>query len=376
MKKLFIFIRLVIFFTIMFALIIVLGKVFTPKWKTGTVTTEGQDFTVRGFYELPKNSIDVLFVGDSGSYKGVSPMEIYEQTGITSYNYSVSSARIYMLYYILKDTLNYQKPKVVVIDPLTYFYQNREDEAMGRKSFDYMNLGKDKIDMINDPIFNFTLKEKLTYVFPLFRYHSRWNEVNFTNIKRTFGNYHSISKGYVMSSFLYPNFDEFNYMEPKLTNIEMKEYVKNYLIKISNLCKENNIDLIILGVPDSLGWNYNNNYKLHKITEELGIKYLDLNNDSYGLDWMTDTEDGGSHLNLFGAKKVTNEITKYLKSNYELEDKRENPNYESWNEDLIKYRKARTKKSNELQSKIDNKKYDEFKNPNKSKKNKSTKNKH
>ena len=111
-------------------------------------------------------------------------------------------------------------------------------------------------------------------------------------------------------------------------------------------------------------------------TSEYNVKYLDLNNDSYGLDWITDTEAGRSHLNVFGAKKVTNEITKYLKNNYELEDKRENPNYESWNEDLIKYRKARTKKSNELQSKIDNKKYDEFKNPNKSKKNKSTKNKH
>lgn len=33
MRKVLIFIRLVIFFTIMFALIIVLGKVFTPKWK-------------------------------------------------------------------------------------------------------------------------------------------------------------------------------------------------------------------------------------------------------------------------------------------------------------------------------------------------------
>ena len=38
MKKLFIFIRLVVFFTIMFALIIVLGKVFTPKWKNGTLS--------------------------------------------------------------------------------------------------------------------------------------------------------------------------------------------------------------------------------------------------------------------------------------------------------------------------------------------------
>ena len=85
MKKLFIFIRLVVFFTIMFALIIVLGKVFTPKWKNGTLSEmDGQDYTINGYYELPKNSIDVLFLGDSSIFKGVSPMEIYEQTGITT----------------------------------------------------------------------------------------------------------------------------------------------------------------------------------------------------------------------------------------------------------------------------------------------------
>ena len=55
MKKLFIFIRLVIFFTIMFALIIVLGKVFTPKWKNGTLSKmDGQDYTINGYYELQK----------------------------------------------------------------------------------------------------------------------------------------------------------------------------------------------------------------------------------------------------------------------------------------------------------------------------------
>ena len=64
MKKLFIFIRLVVFFTIMFALIIVLGKVFTPKWKNGTLSKmDGQDYTINGYYELPKNSIDVLKQG-------------------------------------------------------------------------------------------------------------------------------------------------------------------------------------------------------------------------------------------------------------------------------------------------------------------------
>lgn len=95
MRKLLIFIRLVIFFTIMFFGIIILGKIFTPKWKNGTLSqADGQDYTINGYYELTKNSIDVLFLGDSSIYKSVSPMEIYQQTGITSYNYSVSSARI------------------------------------------------------------------------------------------------------------------------------------------------------------------------------------------------------------------------------------------------------------------------------------------
>ena len=123
MKKLFVFIRLVIFFTIMFVLIIALGKIFTPKWRNGTSSLiDGQDYTINGYYELPKNSIDVLFLGDSSIYKGVSPMEIYDKTGIASYNYSVSSARIYLLYYILQDAYKYQKPSVIMIDPLTLFY--------------------------------------------------------------------------------------------------------------------------------------------------------------------------------------------------------------------------------------------------------------
>ena len=69
MKKLFIFIRLVIFFTIMFALIIVLGKVFTPKWKNGTLSEmDGQDYTINGYYE--KHTYSFCHVADLNRYFG------------------------------------------------------------------------------------------------------------------------------------------------------------------------------------------------------------------------------------------------------------------------------------------------------------------
>lgn len=359
MKKLFIFIRLVIFFTIMFALIIVLGKVFTPKWKNGTLSEmDGQDYTINGYYELPKNSIDVLFLGDSSIFKVVSPMEIYEQTGITSYNYSVSSARIYLLYYILEDAYKYQKPKVIMIDPLTLFYTEKEVEGERRKSFDYMKFGKTKYEMINDDFFEFDFKEKLSYYFPLFRYHSRWNEINMSNVKRTFGSYHSITKGYIMSTKINPRYTGFNYMNPSNKKVVMKDYTKKYLDMFVKFYKDNDIDLVFLGIPDTRAWGYEQNEELKKLVNEYNVKYLDLNNDSYGLDFTTDTEDKGIHLNLKGAIKVTNEVTKYLRNNYNFKDHRNDSEYQKWNEDLIKYNKLKETRLKELDYKIENKIYD------------------
>lgn len=359
MKKLFVFIRLVIFFTIMFVLIIALGKIFTPKWRNGTSSLiDGQDYTINGYYELPKNSIDVLFLGDSSIYKGVSPMEIYDKTGIASYNYSVSSARIYLLYYILQDAYKYQKPSVIMIDPLTLFYTNKEEEPERRKSFDYMKFGKTKYKMINDDFFEFDFKEKLSYYFPLFRYHSRWNEVNLSNVKRTFGNYHSITKGYIMSTKLNPRNSGFSYMEPSGKKVIMEDYTKKYLELFIKFCKDNDIDLVFLGIPDTRAWGYEQNEELKKIIKEYDLKYLDLNNDSYGLDFTTDTEDRGMHFNVKGALKITSEVTKYLENNYNFKDHRSDSKYQKWNDDLVKYNKLKEIKLKELDYKIENKIYD------------------
>lgn len=359
MRKMFIFIRLVVFFTMLFFGIVILGKIFTPKWKNGTLSEmDGQDYTINGYYKLPKNSIDVLFLGDSSIFKGVSPMEIYNQTGIASYNYSVSSARIYLLYYILEDAYKYQKPKVIMIDPLTLFYTEKEIEPERRKSFDYMKFSKVKYNMINDNFFEFSLKEKLSYYFPLFRYHSRWNSINISNVKRTFGNYHSITKGYIMSTKINPRTSGFSYMEPSGKKVVMEDYTKKYLDMFVNFCKNNNIDLVFLGIPDTRAWGYEENEATKKIVNEYGIKYLDLNNDSYGLDFTTDTEDKGVHFNLKGALKITNEITKYLKNNYDFVDHRSDSNYKMWNDDYIKYEKIKEVRLKELDYKIENKIYD------------------
>ena len=69
-----------------------------------------------------------------------------------------------------------------------------------------------------------------------------------------------------------------------------------------------------------------------------GIKFLELNCvDEIGIDWNTDTQDGGWHLNTNGAVKVSKYLANYLKENFNLTDKRENKDYQDWNQDLEKY---------------------------------------
>ena len=63
-------------------------------------------------------------------------------------------------------------------------------------------------------------------------------------------------------------------------------------------------------------------------------------------------------MNLKGAVKITNEVTKYLRNNYNFKDHRNDNEYQKWNEDLIKYNKLKETRLKELDYKIENKIYD------------------
>ena len=55
------------------------------------------------------------------------------------------------------------------------------------------------------------------------------------------------------------------------------------------------------------------------------------------INWKTDTPDGGSHLNVLGAQKLTAALGNYLTEHYTLEDHRGQPGFESWDKDADTY---------------------------------------
>ena len=68
----------------------------------------------REFYNMEKDTVDVLFLGTSHSYCGFSPQDFYDLHGIRSYNLGSSRQGIWLSYYWLKEALKTQKPKIVV----------------------------------------------------------------------------------------------------------------------------------------------------------------------------------------------------------------------------------------------------------------------
>ncbi len=343
------FIKFIIFISIVFILLIIIGKLLIPRDKVNN--GEGILYTMKGFYELEDNTIDVMFVGSSSVYRTISPMKLWEDYGITSYDYGIPSARIYMNYYFIKDVLRSQKPKVIFVDVTTAYYPVREEEPARRKSFDYMEFSSVKMEMMNDDAFDYDLDflDKVSIIFPALRYKERRTR---PNIYYFTDNYHNISKGYVYDDRFKPSKNKFKYMQNRTKEYKMDEGNTEYMLKAINYCKENDIDIVLTAYPNAASWNINASKSMEKFAEENGVKFLELNTHLSGLDWDTDTGDEGVHTNILGANKTTKYVGEYIKNNYNFESHKDDKKYSIWNEDLIKYKKVEEKIIEKIKNEI------------------------
>ena len=342
-------IKFCLFMLIIFVILVVLGKMFVPRDKVND--GEGILYNIKGFYELEDNTIDIMFLGSSSVYRTISPMTIWEDMGITSYDYGIPSARIYMNLYYIKDVLRSQKPKVIFADVTTAFYPERETEPAKRKSFDYMRWSKVKHEMMNDDAFDYDLDflDKVSIIFPLLRYKERRTR---PNIYYYFENYHSISKGFVYDDRFKPSKKGFEYMNNFREAYKMDKGNTEYMIKAIEFCKKNNIDLVLTAYPNAQGWNINASKGLEEFASTHDVKFLELNTPESGLDWRYDTGDEGLHTNITGSIKTTKYVEKFIKENYNFSSHKNDPKYSIWNKDLEKYKESEEKAIRRVEKKI------------------------
>lgn len=291
---------------------------------------------------------DVIFVGDCEVYENFSPTTMWEDYGITSYIRGSAQQLIWQSYYLLEETLEYEKPEVVVFNVLSMKYDTPQKEAYNRMTLDGMKWSKSKVDDIRASMMED--EEFADYVFPILRYHSRWQELTSDDFKYLFTRRPVSQSGYYMRIDVKP---AQTFPKPKkLANYEFGENSWKYLEKMRKLCEEKGIQLILVKAPSLYpAWydEWEDQIEEYAKTYELPYyNFLDLT-DEVGIDFTKDTYDGGLHLNLSGAEKMGAYFGKILREEFQVPDRRNDEKIASvWAEKCAAYYDMEKRQQEEL----------------------------
>lgn len=325
------------------AALYMLQNLLSPKYQKGIV--EGS--MIAEYYDSEEPH-EVIFLGDCEVYENISTVALFRDYGISSYIRGSAQQLTWQSYYLLEDTLHYETPRVVVFNVLALKYGEPQSESYNRMTLDGMRWSRSKWDAIEASM---TEDENmLDYVFPFLRYHSRWSELTATDYEHVFDRDRVTVNGYYMRTDVLP---EATFPDPTpLADYTLPETSMEYLSRIAELCRENNIQLVLIKAPTLYPYWYEQwDEQVRDFAAANDIPYINYIylRDQIGLDMSVDTYDAGLHLNLSGAEKFADYIGQYLVTNYDLTDYRQVADVAlMWEDDILFYDELRDAQNAEL----------------------------
>jgi hypothetical protein len=320
-----------------FLFIVILGLIATYLEKL-LILKGDYSKRITNYYEQKNNTLDIVNIGTSHIQNTINPAILWNEYGITSYDLSGPTQPIWISYYYMVEALKTQKPKLIIIDTYGIIYANETNneikEGNIRNNIDNMNFSMNKFRAIEDSIES---EDRPSYMVNLMKYHTRWKEIKEHDFSLKIGR--NVFKGYLIGFTIKENTrrDVSNIIEMTAVNNKNEEY----LHKLINLAKEKNIELLFVSAPYPITENEQKiANSVYNILEEENISYIDYNllYDELNLDFGKDFRDI-SHLNSYGAIKVTNHLGNYIKENYDIPDHRQDPEYAYWWDDTQYYYK-------------------------------------
>lgn len=327
-------------FCVLFAL---LQALLMPKYM------ENREGALIGEYYDHAGNNDVIFIGDCEVYENFSPITMWEEYGITSYIRGSSQQLIWQSYYLMEETLQYEKPDVIVFNVLSMKYDTPEStkeqdqrEAYNRMALDGMRWSKSKWNSILASLSKEEKENNLSdtmasYIFPLLRYHDRWSQLTEEDFRYWFKKDQVSDNGYLMQTGIKPY--ETEYAERPLVDYTFGENSYYYLDKMVELCKANDVQLVLIKAPSLYPiWWDQWDQQMEEYAEKNDLLYINMLEyiDDIGIDWSADTYDAGLHLNVYGAEKASRWFGKILAEECGVADRREDADISAAWEEICK----------------------------------------
>ena len=301
---------------------------------TGLETVRNKNAHNEEFIENLSNA-DVLVLGSSHAYNNLNGAVLWNEYGIASACLGQGEQPVSMSYYALKSALTCHKPELVVFEVYMSIAGNEHDEKPEhyvRALLDFpiwRNL-KERIEAVS--LIN--AEDKYQYILGFPVYHS-----DYTADK--YGTEESVTAGF---SYIFGRKNEGqrdtrcstdNVSERR----ELSSYAQEYLVKMIELCKEEDIPLLFLLTPfqaDEASISYINT--VADIAQEMGVPFVDMNChvDEIGIDLENEMCDWG-HAVVTGSDKNSRWLGAYLSDHYDMADRRTDMAYENWNQIYDEY---------------------------------------
>ena len=279
------------------------------------------------FYDLPQNSIDMLFIGSSHSYTSFNPKIFQKVLGIKSFNLSSNSENISQTYFHLVEALKTQNPKMVVLET---FKINPEKGAyspiMRDSNFESMKMSLNKLQALT---VWYKKTEYFYALFPIIKYHNNWANYSIQhNIYEEYKKTTNTTDGFdpkagIMTS---ETAEKYKKMTPNKSEFVISDYAAEYIEKIVKLCEKKKIQILFVNAPMFKEYlkkiDYNSRYKNTKniIAGKYGKTYIDFNllYDDLKLTRLDFNNEFNTyhHLNYKGSEKVSLYLSNWIKNNY------------------------------------------------------------
>lgn len=285
-----------------------LTNVFERKTITGVWNYTAK---VNGYFNAQPNSIDVVCFGSSHMYCSINPIVLEKKYGISAYVLATQQQPVKASYYYMLQALKNQSPKVFIFETFMVNWDKKNlTDAIIADATEPLPMSLNKLQMIAD--LTKGREPKVPYFLTLFKYHDRWKELQRQDFTFERKEMSDATKGYVYLEDATPVTKNIFDQAPVIDEICNEDL--EYLEKIMTLCRENDIQLILLYAPFSMTENdYNTCYTVANFANERQIDFINGYELITTLNFNFDTDFYDfRHLNINGSTKLTKYIGEYL----------------------------------------------------------------
>lgn len=290
---------------------------------------------IAGFFDLPENSLDAVFLGSSATYTFWNAPVAWSEYGIAIYPLSNSAQPSFAAKYLIEDAKKLHPDALFIINVshILRDYEQYLDKLLINYPFSI-----NKIKMANY-LYNqaeFSFGKKLELMFPIFRYNARWTQLTLSDFQCKSDEYMG---GSHYNVFLNQSKDVSNYNPDFSTRTILEDFIIQGMNDIMDYCQQENVKALFIIMPQAVGEDRTENQNtIAEMIESRGLDFIDLRKhiNEIGLDLKKDYYNE-RHTNLHGSIKVTDYLSQYFIENYGFKDKRGESEYSNWDTAAKKY---------------------------------------